>query len=157
MRWITGDTHFFHKNIIRYTNRPFKNVNEMNYEIVRRWNSVVGEKDIVYHLGDFSFGNKKETSTLMEKLNGRIILVKGNHDRKKSKKWLSDLNFEKIVESIIVVDNFLLSHYPLYINGIPCLNVGVDVWNYYPIPFPKSDRPLNLCCHVHNKWICMEG
>jgi len=76
MRWVTGDTHFFHKNIIRYTNRPFKNVNEMNYEMVRRWNSVVGEKDTVYHLGDFSFGNKKETSTLMEKLNGRIILVK---------------------------------------------------------------------------------
>ena len=49
--WLISDTHFCHKNIIEYENRPFRDVEEMNSEIIRRWNSVVAPEDAVYHLG----------------------------------------------------------------------------------------------------------
>ena len=153
MRWITSDTHFYHKNIIRYANRPFKDVKEMNNEIIRRWNSVVGKNDIVYHLGDFSFGNRRQKIEILSKLNGRIILLKGNHDRGKSNKWWKDLGFDEVFDSILVIDNYILSHEPLYIEGVLSLNVGVDMWNFYPIPFPTTNQPINLCGHVHEKWI----
>ena len=57
--FFTSDTHFFHNNIIKYTNRPFKNVNEMNEELIKRWNSVVPKDGIVFHLGDVSLTAKE--------------------------------------------------------------------------------------------------
>ena len=53
--WFTSDTHFDHKNIIKYCNRPFKDIDEMNAELERRWNAVVAPGDRVFHLGDFAF------------------------------------------------------------------------------------------------------
>lgn len=55
MKYFIADMHFNHENIIRYCNRPFENSNEMN-EYIIKWNSVVTENDIVYHLGDVGFG-----------------------------------------------------------------------------------------------------
>ena len=58
--WIISDTHFCHKNIIAYSGRPFKTVEEMNDEIIKRWNNKVGKDDFVIHLGDFALGKKDD-------------------------------------------------------------------------------------------------
>lgn len=77
---FTSDHHFGHSNIIRYSSRPFQNVEEMNEELIKRWNEKVGAHDLLYHLGDISLGNPELTKTVLDKLNGKIFLIKGNHD-----------------------------------------------------------------------------
>ena len=76
--FFTADTHFGHANIIRYTARPFKDVDEMDRVLIENWNSVVSKEDIVYHLGDFSFG---PATKYMTQLNGIKCFVRGNHEK----------------------------------------------------------------------------
>ena len=79
MVYFISDTHFNHKNIIKYCNRPYKSVEEMNKVLIENWNRVVKDADVIYHLGDFALYDEEE---LFNKLNGNIILIRGNHDRK---------------------------------------------------------------------------
>ncbi|SEB58954.1 Calcineurin-like phosphoesterase superfamily protein [Paramicrobacterium humi] len=80
--WWTADTHFSHVNIIRYTHRPFADVDEMNRELIARWNDRVAPDDDVWHLGDLALGHPIEDQIAMTaQLNGRRRLVPGNHDR----------------------------------------------------------------------------
>lgn len=81
MRFFTSDTHFWHKNIIGYSNRPFKDVQHMNETIIANWNSMVGPSDIVFHLGDVALGPWSEWAGTLARLNGYKILVVGNHER----------------------------------------------------------------------------
>ncbi len=82
MIWFTSDTHFFHNNIIKYCNLPFENIDDMNNTIRHNWNNRVSKNDIVYHLGDFAFNNNKEQyEKFIKTLNGKIILIKGSHDK----------------------------------------------------------------------------
>lgn len=78
--FFTSDNHFGHHNIIEYSKRPFYNVEEMDAAMIDRWNSVVGKKDIVYHLGDFSLSTNNIINILAQ-LNGKIHLVPGNHEK----------------------------------------------------------------------------
>lgn len=80
--FFTSDLHFGHENVIRFDNRPFETVEEMNAELVRRWNAKVSNGDLVYVLGDMIWkSNHGEAEKLIKNLNGQIILIKGNHDR----------------------------------------------------------------------------
>jgi calcineurin-like phosphoesterase family protein len=80
--WWTSDTHFSHANIIRYANRPFVDVAEMNAELISRWNARVAPGDDVWHLGDLALGHDIQRQVAMTSaLNGRRRLVPGNHDR----------------------------------------------------------------------------
>ena len=85
--YLISDTHFNHVNIIKYCNRPFNNVEEMNKILIKNWNNTVRDRDIVYFLGDFVLSKNK--GTVMKKydelLNGEIIFIKGNHDKKGKK------------------------------------------------------------------------
>lgn len=77
--FFTADTHFGHANILKYCNRPFANIQEHDDELIRRWNSVVTNKDTVYHLGDFSFCN---SYSILRSLNFKqLIFIEGNHDK----------------------------------------------------------------------------
>lgn len=76
--WFTSDTHFGHANIIRYCNRPFDSVHDMNKAMTDLWNACVQPDDNIYHLGDFSFGPPR---AYLSKLNGNIFLIKGSHDK----------------------------------------------------------------------------
>lgn len=78
--FFTSDLHFWHKNIIRYADRPYKNVDEMNDSIIDNWNAKIGKKDTVYILGDVSFKGLKDTQHLLDQLNGKKVLIIGNHD-----------------------------------------------------------------------------
>ena len=85
MIWFTADTHFGHKNIIRFCDRPFKDIYEHDTKIATYWNDVVSEKDIVYHLGDLAFFNNRNKNAIIDlvnTLNGKKYLIPGNHDRK---------------------------------------------------------------------------
>lgn len=111
--WLTSDTHFFHANIIKYCNRPFKDAIEMNEELVKRWNSVVKPNDIVHHLGDFCFGKKENVLEILPKLNGKIDIVLGNHDHHKIDFYYK-AGFHRVYDKPIVLRNFfILSHAPL--------------------------------------------
>lgn len=81
--FFTSDLHFFHRNIIRYSNRPFADLAEMHKGLVERWNAKVPERDsVVYVLGDFGFAKTDFLRPLVQELNGRIKIVPGNHDDK---------------------------------------------------------------------------
>ena len=88
MIWFTSDLHFFHNNVIRNSGRPFKNLDEMHEVLIANWNSRVKKKEIIYVLGDFSFGGKEKTRAILKRLSGYKILVKGNHD--KDAAWMLD-------------------------------------------------------------------
>jgi calcineurin-like phosphoesterase family protein len=77
--FFTADNHFGHANIIKYCNRPFADVDAMNAGMVEAWNAVVQPADTVYVIGDFAF-HKRLHVQYLPMLNGRKILVRGNHD-----------------------------------------------------------------------------
>lgn len=128
--WFTSDTHFGHANIIKYCNRPFSSVEEMNKTIIDNWNSVVGKDDIVWHLGDFSLGNKNNIE-LVKQLNGKINIVLGNHDTQHISKYY-EVGFHRVYDRPTIIGNFfILSHAPLQ--------------------WIKDDEPYaNIYGHVHN-------
>lgn len=161
---ITSDSHFDHYNIIGYTNRKdetgelFKSSWHMDKFLIDKWNATVKPGNLVIHLGDFSFRSDR----YRDKLNGKILLARGNHDKRRY-----DYLFDKVVDSLelkIGEFNCYLTHQPIeldrhYKKGfvpdfslldkydyIICghchnafktsgknINVGVDVWNYSPI------------------------
>ena len=79
--FFTSDTHFGHKNVIKYCNRPFASVEEMDRTLIENWNAVVGQYDHVYHLGDFGLTSTEEICRVLKRLNGIKYFVKGNHDK----------------------------------------------------------------------------
>ena len=89
MLFFTADQHFFHTNIIRSTNRPWLPTDQ-NDKLIEHWNNVVGEDDIVWQLGDFSFGTYENTVEIIKMLNGNIFFVipHDHHDKRWLKKWL---------------------------------------------------------------------
>ncbi len=84
--FFTSDTHFGHANIIKYCNRPYSDVAQMDAELIRRWNMVVNYGDTVFHLGDFAFANEARVEYLLNQLRGIKILIAGNHDPKSTRR-----------------------------------------------------------------------
>lgn len=115
--FFTSDTHFYHENIMKYSNRPFKNADEMNEYIIEQWNNVVPEDGIVYHLGDFGFGTTRNLVKLIKRLNGKINLITGNHDRKQ----LKDRVYESCFESVSMQRYIYVEGQAIYLNHVPFL------------------------------------
>ena len=98
--WITSDTHFNHTNILKFLGadgkpfRQFNSVEEMNECMIDRWNSVVKDRDKVYHLGDVYLSQGKEANSILHRLKGRKRLILGNHDDGRDQ--LLQKHFEKI-------------------------------------------------------------
>ncbi len=168
MIYVIYDTHFHHSNIIKYCNRPFKDINEMNETIINNWNSIVKKDDTIYHLGDFCLSNDDEIKNIFNKLNGNKILICGNHDRKPVK-FYENVDFKVLTHAPIILDEYkiMLSHVPLpdakikegYINlhghihnkkisdDYPKnytenkhVNLSVDVTNYKPVSLDKINK-----------------
>ena len=80
--FFTSDLHFGHENVLKFDERPFETVEEMDEELIRRWNNKVDKGDLVYVLGDLIWKTaNNEALSILKRLNGQIILIKGNHDR----------------------------------------------------------------------------
>ena len=94
--FVISDTHLNHTNIIKYCNRPFSSVEEMNKAIIDNWNNTVGPDDYVYMLGDFCLGGVETVKELCSQLNGHKILIKGNHDHCSNKVY-REAGFETVV------------------------------------------------------------
>lgn len=123
--FVIADTHFGHENIIQYCNRPFRSVDEMDNALIKNWNAAVTQQDTIIHLGDFMIGRKERCKEIVKQLNGKKILIKGNHDR-----WTDDFyresGFAYVSKFPIVYNNFfLLSHTPLQ------LSETTPYFNYY--------------------------
>ena len=122
--FFTSDHHFGHANIIEYCRRPFASAEEMDAEMEARWRARVRPDDLVYHLGDFSFGPLDAIARRARALPGRKVLIVGNHDthhfrRKASQRCLDffmrEAGFEQAVESMPLEINgraVFLSHRP---------------------------------------------
>ena len=82
MDYFISDLHFGHENCLVFDNRPFKSIEEHDATIIKNWNDVVGMDDDVYLLGDISWYNATKTIEIFNQLNGRIHLIRGNHDSK---------------------------------------------------------------------------
>jgi calcineurin-like phosphoesterase family protein len=132
MYYFTSDTHFGHGNIIKYTNRPFKNTKEMDEAIIKNWNDKVKPEDLVFFLGDFNLVKSKEAPDgksfeyYRNQLNGQIVFIKGNHDRGQQ--------CRTIITNVVIEHGgyrILLTHNPKH---------------------ASKDYKINLCGHVHDKW-----
>ncbi len=123
--FFTGDLHFGHENAIKFDNRPFQTVEEMDEALITKWNNKVGKGDLVYVLGDMIWKSRNNDAvSLIKSLNGQIILIKGNHDRflhnAQAKAALAGLkDYEDISVTLAdgTVRRCILSHYfiPFYV------------------------------------------
>lgn len=155
MEWFfTADHHFGHANIIKYCNRPFDTVEEMDEVLIQRWNEVVRGQDVVIYAGDFTLRNSY-AQELIDRLKGNKIFLKGNHD-----KWIKQKRY--IYHKKIKDHHVAVAHYPMeswqnschgswHLHGhchgtmrvIPNrLDVGVDCHNFYPVAFSQLDGLL---------------
>lgn len=122
--FFTSDTHFGHENVIKFNNRPFKDADHMNEEMIRLWNSVVPIDGHVFHHGDVSLMTPDKTMRVLERLNGNIYLMKGNHEKSVLRKQMTRDRFVWVKERYeLYVDDdgkkqlIVMSHY------------GQRVWN----------------------------
>jgi calcineurin-like phosphoesterase family protein len=116
-QFVISDTHFGHKNIIKYERRPFSSVEDMDETIIQNWNEVVQEDDIVYHLGDFALTSKKATKEYFRQLNGNIRLIPGSHDSWVGRKGFLDIPNLEVMPLYVTVKvkrgAVVLCHYPM--------------------------------------------
>ena len=127
--FFTSDHHFCHENIIRFCNRPFDTVEQMNQELVRLWNETVPPDGIVFHLGDFCFGGAASWNHILDCLNGKIYLILGNHDMKNIKQGYMN-RFEHVTQQMTI----RIGSQVICLNHNPFLAYGGsyrDVWQLF--------------------------
>lgn len=124
--FFTSDTHFNHFNIVKYCHRPFESREDMNNALIENWNNVVPKDGIVVHCGDFTLMHYKENNPsdnekclkeylkIMKKLNGQILLIRGNHDVIQTTLTSHDNLIAVVDKANIIVDDVKIyaDHYP---------------------------------------------
>ena len=130
--FLTSDSHFNHANIIKFCNRPFDSVEEMNETLISNWNNTVPKDGIVFHLGDFAFGGSEAWHNILSRLNGKIYLILGNHDHKNFKQGYFN-KFEDVAEQMTIEagkKKLILTHFPLLCYN-RTWNTGQNCWNIH--------------------------
>lgn len=136
--WFASDHHFGHTNIIKFANRPFSSVEEMNETMIKNHNAVVQDDDHVWFLGDVAF-NRDVFHAVMPRLKGKKRLILGNHDKLSMKDYMK--YFEKIQGAYnykTTVASYTFTHYPAF-----------------PIAFHPSGEFVNVYGHTHRA--CVQG
>ncbi|GAF90840.1 unnamed protein product [marine sediment metagenome] len=161
---FTADTHFGHDNIIKFCDRPYRDANHMDTELVANWNEVVDPDQVVFHLGDFSFKGKRNIPNLLNRLNGEVVLIQGNHDRPKDLHHFNSVH--DIAEVEVEGQRIVMCHYAMttwnnsfrgawHIHGhshgtlMPnwdrkICDIGVDSWGYKPVTFYQLQAELAM-------------
>lgn len=161
---FTSDSHFGHANIINLCKRPFVSVQEMDEELIERWNDIVKPEDTVYHLGDFAFrGTPERACEIANLLNGKVLFIEGNHDEELNKAWgfqefptrwqRLPLYYEAKVEGQkIVMCHYAMRTWHHDLRGVwhlyghshgglaplgKSVDIGADVWGFQPVSFEK--------------------
>jgi calcineurin-like phosphoesterase family protein len=149
--YFSADWHVGHDNIIKYSRRPFSNVDEMDHALITRHNEVVTNNDVHVHVGDFTLKNRDYATSIIKQLNGQQVFIIGSHY-----KWLNDKG-KQIWEKTIDNQKIVCCHYPMYswpeshygswlLHGhhhgrleVQCkaIDVGVDTNNFYPYSFEQ--------------------
>jgi len=151
--WFISDTHFLHTNIIKYCNRPFISIDEMDTTILNNINRLVAQDDTLWHLGDFAYGRLATVESITFIRNQirckNINLIVGNHD----KAILKNDNLKRLFNNTYnyylgYIDRwkFLMTHRP------PALKYNTDDWNWEKTLW-DSERSKNAIClhgHTHN-------
>ena len=148
MKYYISDLHFGHKNVIKFDKRPFFSVDDMERTIIENWNNRVTNNDDVYILGDISWYDLKGTIRVIKKLNGKLHLVKGNHDV-----YCNEQEFRKLfveIKDYIEIPNIRINGKTRKMTGI---NAGL-VLCHYPIPCFKNNYRgwYHFHGHVHNSY-----
>lgn len=149
--FVISDLHFGHYAIIKHGSRPFQNTDEMDEEIIKRWNSVVSSEDTVYVLGDMFFRGV-DIDSYLNRLNGSIVIIKGNHDR--YFKHIKVKGFYDYKEIEVDGVKYVLSHYPMIAwNGQ--FRDSVHLYGHVHASgrdweFPKVPNAHSVCCEFHN-------
>lgn len=140
--YFISDPHFGHANIIKYCNRPFNSVEEMNAKLIENWNNRVKPNDIIFILGDIAFGGAGVFEEIVPKLNGQKYLVLGNHDyknvRERYREWFVDV----APKMFISIDG-----QPIILNHEPLLCFGGQM----------NNRTWHLFGHVHTSKNSSQG
>lgn len=141
MIYLTSDLHFNHVNILKYepVNRPFETLEEMNEVLIKNWNERVTDEDTVYVLGDLAMGTVEASRACIERLKGKIILIRGNHDSPKRIKMYEELGIE--VHDIFYLPYkgryFILCHFPIASE------------EFIKMVIQDNSEVVNLYGHVH--------
>ena len=136
MIFYTSDLHFGHENVIRFDNRPFRSVSEMDYTLIHLWNSRVQPDDTVYIVGDFAYRNTRPAEWYLQQLQGKTQLLYGNHDQALLDNSAAVSYFESIEKMCHVTDGknqICLCHFP------------ICEWNGY------RKGHLHIYGHIHNR------
>jgi calcineurin-like phosphoesterase family protein len=149
--FIVSDTHFGHSNILKFTGedgsliRPqFSSVEDMDEQMVDRWNSVVRDQDIIYHLGDVYF---EHGHRVLKRLRGRKRLILGNHDNGKAS--YLQTSFEKILMWRMFPEfNCVLTHVPIHESGM--YKVQYNLHGHIHQNLSPTDRHINCCVEVQD-------
>ncbi len=143
MRYYIADLHFFHENMnTKMDCRGFETVEEMNEYMINQWNRKVRKNDEVVILGDLSWGKAKETNELLKRLNGKLYMIRGNHDYFLDEKEFDNSRFEWIKSYDELKDNkrkVVVCHYP-----IMCYN------GQYRLNEKGESKTYMLYGHVHD-------
>lgn len=114
--FLTSDTHFGHDREFLWGPRGFTNSQEHDEAVIKNWNETVSPDDIVYHLGDLMLGDNAHGIECVERLNGHIKLIRGNHDTDARWKLYGTLPNVELIGWADVIKykkyNFYLSHHP---------------------------------------------
>lgn len=175
--FLISDTHFGHSNILNFKRTDgsplrsgFTDIKDHDLELIKRWNSVVGKNDKVYHLGDVGFTNFPYIKNIFDALNGTKVLIKGNHDNFKLSQYAQIF---KDIRATHVLDKWVLSHVPIHSQSLDrwkgnlhghlhehkimqtpvhtwqdtakedsrYINLCVEHINYTPVPFEEINHP----------------
>lgn len=151
-KYLYGDPHFWHKNVIPYCNRPWADREAMNEGLIKRYNSVVGPEDTVLWLGDCFFCGTTKAKEIMERLNGKKVLILGNHDNSATK--MMKLGFEwACLEMVARIGGHTcrFSHFPYR------QSFWSKLFNKYDDRYERR-RPLKkegeilIHGHIHEAW-----